>query len=76
MDSVTKAYKTCVDTGIANAKERLSDGSLIDLCNNDYSMNRIQETTGWKGALESLSDLGEVLSRAKMIEVDDDKSEV
>ena len=69
MDPVTQAYKNCLDTAIERADRRLASGSLIDPSNNDLSMNNIQETLGWKAAVEQLSDLPGTLFDANMIEV-------
>ncbi len=69
MDSVTQAYKNCLDTAIERADQTLASGTLIDSSNNDLSMNRIQETLGWKSAIEQLSDFPKTLSLANMIEV-------
>ena len=70
IDPVTQAYKNCLDTAVKNANGKLSDGSLIDPTNNDLSMNRIQETIGWRSAIEGLSGFGNTLSLADMIKAE------
>ena len=70
---VTKAYKTCLETGAARISLHLGEGGFIDPSNNDLSMNKIHSAIGQKLTLEGMSKFFDILSRADMIEVPKDE---
>jgi len=53
---VTKTYLQCLEWSAEQNGEAMGNGSLLDISNNDLSMNRIQYANGVKFGLTSATD--------------------
>lgn len=75
IDPVTKAYLVCLSELARKTKETLMDGSLIDSCNNDRSMNSTHSALGMVMGYENAMKLEGVLNVCEMVEKAKDQKE-
>ncbi len=73
VDPVTKAYLTCLQTSSKKLQDDIGSGKYLDSSNNDLSMNKIHKATGWREALDSMSQFDNILRAGQMIEVPKDE---